>query len=208
MEAAKAWIGLQSQRKNIYNSLTVSVAHTKSPFHSRTPATNSFLHSRTFSSQVIVAPSFLSLPCTAQMNCRLSSPSLTESDITTDGQSATLSWNKVPMWGLRPDFYYCQTVAGLLVWGAVCDEMKWCRLQLLLALASAVIPGFESHGTRDHILLSQNWDFPFCRLLRLAGLRWRYSTPPPHNLTGPIVFLINTFHGPNIKQFPTITVFL
>jgi hypothetical protein len=22
--------------------------------------------------------------------------------------------------------------------------------------------------------------FPFCRLLRLAGLRWRYSNPPPH----------------------------
>jgi hypothetical protein len=24
--------------------------------------------------------------------------------------------------------------------------------------------------------------FPFCRLLRLAGLRWRYSNPPPHGL--------------------------
>jgi hypothetical protein len=22
--------------------------------------------------------------------------------------------------------------------------------------------------------------FPFCCLLRLAGLRWRYSNPPPH----------------------------
>jgi hypothetical protein len=30
-----------------------------------------------------------------------------------------------------------------------------CRLQLLLALASAVILGSESRGTRDHILLSQ-----------------------------------------------------
>jgi hypothetical protein len=30
-----------------------------------------------------------------------------------------------------------------------------CRLQLLLALASAVILGSESHGTHDHILLSQ-----------------------------------------------------
>jgi hypothetical protein len=30
------------------------------------------------------------------------------------------------------------------------------------------------------ILLSQIWDFPFRRLLRLAGSRWRYSTPPPH----------------------------
>jgi hypothetical protein len=32
----------------------------------------------------------------------------------------------------------------------------------------------------DHILLSQIWDFPFRRLLRLTGSRWRYSTPPPH----------------------------
>jgi hypothetical protein len=23
---------------------------------------------------------------------------------------------------------------------------------------------------------------PYCRLLRLAGSRWRYSTPPPHGL--------------------------
>jgi hypothetical protein len=28
--------------------------------------------------------------------------------------------------------------------------------------------------------MSQIWDFPFRRLLRLAGLRWRCSTPPPH----------------------------
>jgi hypothetical protein len=55
-----------------------------------------------------------------------------------------------------------------------------CHLQLLLALASAVILGSESRGTRDHILLSQIRDFPFRRLLRLAGLRWKYSAPPPH----------------------------
>jgi hypothetical protein len=36
-----------------------------------------------------------------------------------------------------------------------------CRLQLLLALASAVIFGSDSRGTRDHVLLTQIWDFPF-----------------------------------------------
>jgi hypothetical protein len=56
------------------------------------------------------------------------------------------------------------------------------RLQLLLALASEVILVAESLGTRDHILLSQIGDFPFRRLLRLAGLRWRYSTAPPHGI--------------------------
>jgi hypothetical protein len=37
-------------------------------------------------------------------------------------QSTSPSWNKAPMWGLRTDFYYCQTVAGLLIWGALFDE--------------------------------------------------------------------------------------
>jgi hypothetical protein len=44
-----------------------------------------------------------------------------------------------------------------------------CRLQLLLAVASAVILGSGSRGTRDRILLPQIRDFPFRRLLRLAG---------------------------------------
>jgi hypothetical protein len=42
----------------------------------------------------------------------LNSFSQSQSYITTDGQSASLSWNKGPIWGLRPDLYYCQTVAG------------------------------------------------------------------------------------------------
>jgi hypothetical protein len=57
-----------------------------------------------------------------------------------------------------------------------------CPLQLLLALASASILWSESRGTRDHILLSQIWDFPLRRLLRFAGLRCRYSTPPPYGI--------------------------
>jgi hypothetical protein len=54
------------------------------------------------------------------------------------------------------------------------------RLQLLLALTSTVILGSESCGTRNHILLSQIRDFPFCHLLWLPGLWWRYLTLPPH----------------------------
>jgi hypothetical protein len=38
------------------------------------------------------------------------------------GQPASLSWNKAPIWGLRPDFYYCLTVAGLLMRGSLSDE--------------------------------------------------------------------------------------
>jgi hypothetical protein len=56
------------------------------------------------------------------------------------------------------------------------------HLQLLLALASAFILRSESRQIRDHSLLSQISDVPFCRLLRLAGLQWRYSTPLPHEI--------------------------
>jgi hypothetical protein len=37
-------------------------------------------------------------------------------------QSAGLSLNKAPIWALRPDLYYCQTVAGLLMWSALSGE--------------------------------------------------------------------------------------
>jgi hypothetical protein len=74
------------------------------------------------------------------------------------------------VWQLR----VCRFGAPSLTRGRVC------RLQLLLALASAVIFWSESRRTRGHILLTQIRDFPFRRLLRLAGSRWRYSTSPPH----------------------------
>jgi hypothetical protein len=45
-----------------------------------------------------------------------------ESYVTTDGQLASLSWNKALIWGLRPDLYYCLTVAGLFMWGVLSDE--------------------------------------------------------------------------------------
>jgi hypothetical protein len=60
----------------------------------------------------------------------------------------------------------CWCVALSLTRGRVC------RLQLLLVLARAVI-------LRS---VTQIQGFPFRRLLRLAGLWWKYSTPPPHGI--------------------------
>jgi hypothetical protein len=42
------------------------------------------------------------------------SESESESYVTTDGQPASLSWYKAPIWCLRPELYYCLTVAGFL----------------------------------------------------------------------------------------------
>jgi hypothetical protein len=44
----------------------------------------------------------------------MSSSTESESYVTTDGRPASLSWNKAPIWGLRPDLYYCLTVAGFV----------------------------------------------------------------------------------------------
>jgi hypothetical protein len=96
----------------------------------------------------------------------------------------------------------CYFVAPSLTRGRVCN------LVLLQGLANAVTVWSESHGTQDRILLSQflrlqlegprpriyeyipqeqggpvilpGTEFSYCRLLRLAGHRWRYSNPPQH----------------------------
>jgi hypothetical protein len=65
--------------------------------------------------------------------------------ITTDGQSVSLAWYQVPIWGLWPDFYYCQTIAGFLIWGALSDE----RTSLSFTMYNI-----------QYILLSQIWDSP------------------------------------------------
>jgi hypothetical protein len=58
----------------------------------------------------------------------------------TNGQSASLSWNKTPIWGLQPDFYYCRTVADLLTWGAFSDK----RMGLSFTIAAG--PHQSSHS--------------------------------------------------------------
>jgi hypothetical protein len=69
--------------------------------------------------------------------------------------TVSLSWNKAPIRGLGPDFYYCQTVAGLLMWGAVSDE------RTCLSFTIAAGPRQRYHSR----VLSQIRNFPFCRLL-------------------------------------------
>jgi hypothetical protein len=100
-----------------------------------------------------------------------------------------------------PDFFYlwwlqvscCEAPSLTRVW--VCNLL----VQLLLSLTRAVTHGSKSRRTH-HILLSHmrlpklggpgsriyvaqfypRHLVPICRLLRLAGLRWRYSNSPPH----------------------------
>jgi hypothetical protein len=115
-------------------------------------------------------PIIISLP--------FSNQSQIQSHVATDVQSISKSRRRAPsepqdqaltritLWQLR----YCFCGASSLMRGRVS------LLYMLLALASVVFLGSESLGTRDHILLSQISDFPFRRLLRLAGSRWRYRS--------------------------------
>jgi hypothetical protein len=52
-----------------------------------------------------------------------------QSYITTDGQSASLSWFQAPIWGLWPNFYYCQTIAGFLYGAPSLTRGRVCLLQ-------------------------------------------------------------------------------
>jgi hypothetical protein len=76
-----------------------------------------------------------------------------EAYVTTDGQSVSLSWNKAHIWVLRPDFYYCQTVAGLLMYGSLSDERTGLSFIIADGLANAVI--FESEsGVQESVVTS------------------------------------------------------
>jgi hypothetical protein len=88
-----------------------------------------------------------------------------ESYVTTDGQPASLSWNKAPFWGLRPDLYYCQTVADLLIWRALSDE----RTGLSFTIAAGP-------RQRSHFRVRFPWDsWPY---FTVSDSRLPFSSPP------------------------------
>jgi hypothetical protein len=88
-----------------------------------------------------------------------------ESYVTTDGQSASLSWKKAPIWGLRPDLYYCRIVSGLLMWGVLSDE------RTVLSFTIAAGPRQSSHSR-----IRVPWDSrPY---FTVSYSRFPFSSPP------------------------------
>jgi hypothetical protein len=80
---------------------------------------------------------------------------LSQSYITNDGQSASLSWCQPPS-GVQDNVFV--TVRQLRVCWCGTPSLtsgRVCSLELLLVIASAVIIGSYSLGTHDHTLLSQ-----------------------------------------------------
>jgi hypothetical protein len=88
-----------------------------------------------------------------------------ESYIMTDGQSASLSWNKAPIWGPRPDIHYSQTVAGLFMWGALSDERT--------GLSFTTVAGLRQYS---HSWVRVQWDsWPY---FTVSDSRLPFSSPP------------------------------
>jgi hypothetical protein len=95
-------------------------------------------------------------------------------------KSASLFWCQAPICGLRPDFYFCQTVAGLLMWGALSDE----RMGLPFTIAA---------GPRQRY---HSW-------VRVPRDSWSYFTvsgsrlPQPRE-PGPCIYIPQEHGGPVI----------
>jgi hypothetical protein len=122
--------------------------------------------------------------------------------IATDSLSPNLFWCWAPIRSLRS---HCITVEHLrsscfespsLTRGRVCNLLvqytvtlwsKSCRTHYHILLSHLRLPQRGGPGHRIYIPRKQGSPviplgigFPSRRLLRLAGLRWRYSNPPPH----------------------------
>jgi hypothetical protein len=86
----------------------------------------------------------------------------------TDGQLISKSWYRAPSGAHNHIF-----ITLWQLWSCFCGAPslmrgRVCLLYMLLALASVVFHGSKSLGTRDHILLSQIWDFALVSVGRVA----------------------------------------
>jgi hypothetical protein len=123
------------------------------------------------------------------------------------GQSVSVS--NTHLGGPRPDFCYCQDSCGFLMWGALSGEgtalpftiaagprqHSHSRVRVprdcwpYFTVSDSGLPQPGGPGPRIYIPQEQGGPvmlsgigFPFRRHLRLAGLLWRYSIPPPRGV--------------------------
>jgi hypothetical protein len=131
-----------------------------------------------------------------------------------------------PIRAPTPDLYYCQTVAGL-TWGALSDERtglsftiaagprqrSHSRVWVLLdswphfIVSDSRLPQPGGPGPRIYIpqeqggpVIPPGTGLSFRRLLRLAGLRWRYSNPPPQFCKREIHFQYDQSNEPSVAN--------
>jgi hypothetical protein len=195
---------------SIANSHTLQfiTAHTKSSQSAVSSPVVAWWQITTMSSASVLT--FLSAGDCPITNTLSKSKSKLRYDRWSVGQSVLVC--QAPIWGLWPDFYYCQTVAGLLMWGALSDERtglsftipagprqrsySWVRvprdswpyftdLDSRLPQPGGPGPRIYSPQEQGRPVILPGTRFPFRHLLLLAGLRWRYLNLPPRGSQSP-----------------------
>jgi hypothetical protein len=159
---------------------------------------------------------------------------LRQNYFTADGDSASLSWCQPPICGPRPDFHYCQTAAGSTMcplWREDRSVVYNCWWPSPASHSQVRVPRdswsyFTGSDTRllqpgrpgPRIYFPQEnrgpvmppgTGFPFRRFLRLTGLQWSYSKPPPREVTVDsqlTVLVITHRHGTQIKHCSSVGV--
>jgi hypothetical protein len=103
----------------------------------------------------------------------VASESQMELDTKTYWLSDRQSWCQAPSGAHDQIFITVWQLQSCFLWGAVSDERTGLSFVHAAGPCQPSFLGSEYLGSRYHILHSRIWDFPFRRLLRLAGLRWR-----------------------------------
>jgi hypothetical protein len=114
-----------------------------------------------------------------QLNCQSKSKSHCEWLSVSESVSLGV---EPPSWAHDQIFITVWQLRSYFLWGALSNERTCLSFVYAAGPCQRSLSEVWVLDTSDHILLSQIWDFPFRRLLRLAGSRWRYSTPPPHGV--------------------------
>jgi hypothetical protein len=67
-------------------------------------------------------------------------------------------------------------------WGALSDERTGLSFTIVAGPRQRIRSRVRVPWDSSPYFTVSDSRIPFCRLLRLPGLRWRYSTPPPHGI--------------------------
>jgi hypothetical protein len=147
-----------------------------------------------------------------------------EVDFATDGESASSSWCRAPLWCSWPDFNflifdnYFHRVGrplwwedGSVVWREITHWYDSSRTRNHTWLSHLRLLQLGGPDPRVYIFQEQGGPviprgtgFPFCRLLRVAGLWWRYSNQPTHGTYEP--YLLRGWWTPLQQNAQCITM--
>jgi hypothetical protein len=119
-----------------------------------------------------------------------------------DWRPVSKSWCRAPSGAHGQIFIIVWQLRSCICGAPSLTRGRVCHLYMLLTLASEVFFGSESLGTREDILLSQIWDFPFRRLLWLTGSRWRYLNPSASIHECTVLYLLGVLsRGHRVEEF-------